>query len=53
MNNLHFWANESSLRIYGYTTNSKDDLSDRERQDILAFIIENGIEKRQRVAEYL
>ena len=39
----HNWAETSLLRSYGYSVNAQDNLSDNERERILAFIIENKI----------
>ncbi len=47
------WANESLLRSYGYNVNSKDNLSDRERQERLSFIIENEIVSVEKAIDFI
>lgn len=47
------WAKESTLKIYGYSVNAKDNLTDNERQDVLSFIIENNIETENQVIQFL
>lgn len=42
-NGKEIWAETSLLRSYGYSVNAQDNLSDNERERILAFIIENKI----------
>ena len=44
---------ESTLKIYGYSVNAKDNLTDNERQDVLSFIIENNIETENQVIQFL
>ena len=46
-------ASESVLHMYGYTVNQQDDLSQAERQTIISFVIENGIQTAQEVAHLL
>jgi len=47
------WASKSILRSYGYTVNSIFGLSDKERQRILSFIIENKIMKLTEVIDFI
>ena len=47
------WEPISIMRSYGYTVNSHDNLSDRARRDILAFLIENEIISAERIIDYL
>lgn len=47
------WAAQSDLKLYGYSVNKKDGLTQKERQDILSFIIENNILSIPRICEYL
>lgn len=46
-------ASESILHMYGYTVNQQDNLSEAERQTIISFVIENGIQSAQDVAHLL
>ena len=43
----------SILNVYGYTVNATDDLSDKQRQEILANIVDREILTKDRVAAYL
>lgn len=51
--NFDSWSDKSILSSYGYSANEKDNLSDQERQRILAFIIENDIATTDRVLSFL
>jgi len=44
---------KSILKEYGYNVDSKEDLSDNERRNILSFIIENEILSPERIVGYL
>lgn len=46
-------ASESILHMYGYTVNQQDDLTERERQTIISFVIENRIQSAQEIAHLL
>lgn len=46
-------ASESILHMYGYNVNQQDDLSEAERQTIISFVIENGIQTTQDIAHLL
>lgn len=46
-------ATESVLRMYGYTVNAKDELSDEERQSTLRDIISDGIATKTEVIDFL
>lgn len=47
------WAAKSILSLYGYNVNAKDNLSERERERILSFLIENDIETPGWIASFL
>ncbi len=47
------WAEQSLLRSYGYTVNANDNLSAKQRQRILSFIIENDIMSIRRVIDFI
>ncbi len=47
------WAEQSLLKCYGYTVNATDNLSAKERQRILSFIIENDIMSIRRVIDFI
>lgn len=51
--NYDSWSDKSFLSSYGYSANEQDDLSDAERQRILAFIVENDIASASRVISFL
>lgn len=53
--NNHFatWQDKSILNLYGYTVDKNKNLTNKERHQILAFIIENNILSTQKVANYL
>lgn len=44
---------QSPLKINGYTVNSKDDFSARERQKTLQRIIDNGVLEKRKVLDYI
>lgn len=44
---------ESLMHSYGYNVNADNDLSELDRQDILAFLVENHVMSTQEIAEYL
>lgn len=46
-------AEQSPLMVHGYTVNSKDDFSARERQRKLQKIIDNGVLEKRQVLDYL
>lgn len=50
---FHSWADKSLLRSYGYTVNGQDNLSDRERQRILSFVVENEIMSVDQVINFI
>lgn len=49
----HSWAKKSLLRSYGYNVNAQENLSDRERQRILSFVIENEIMKSEEIISFI
>lgn len=51
--NYNNWSEQSILHSYGYSANEKEDLSDRERQGIIKFVIDNDIMSATRVLSFL
>lgn len=50
----HMFLNEESIiRCYGYTVNQKDNLSSKERQDLLAEMIDLNILNANKIANFL
>lgn len=47
------WADESPLKIAGYSVDAKTNLSEWERHTILEYVIESGILTKNRVLQYL
>ena len=51
--NYNSWNDKSILSSYGYNVNAQDDLSDQERHDIIAFVIENNICTSEEILSFL
>lgn len=47
------WQNKSILNLYGYSVDRNKNLSQKERHEILAFIIENNILSTNKIVDYL
>ena len=47
------WAEKSILRLYGYSVAQKDNLSEKERRNILDFIIYNDIWDKERCIDFI
>lgn len=47
------WAEKSVLRIYGYNVNKNENLSKKERQRILSFVLENHIITSYKIINHL
>ena len=53
-NSIYGKLNERSILMnYGYTVDKKVGLSDKQRQDILSFMIDNNIIKKNKIINYL